>query len=42
MIIDTPTLGTATYRKPLHKSKICVGAILVEDDIADEMFHEER
>ena len=35
MIIDTPTLGTTTYRKPLRKSMICVGAILVADDIAD-------
>ena len=32
MIIDTPTLGTATYRKPLRKSMICVGAILFEKD----------
>lgn len=32
MIIDTPTLGTATYRKPLRKSVICVGAILIEED----------
>jgi len=32
VIIDTPTLGTATYRKPLRKSKICVGAIIMEED----------